>query len=116
MVWGKSNKTSRERYSAYRTNTAYLSAGSASGSIWLPSRKTELLEAERAKDEIRDILSRMIGAQIRYARLGYWVRASIYGYANLPAFDISCLSKAAAEVYLFTQTLSANKRNRSRKN
>lgn len=51
-------------------------------SVFSPSRKTELLEAERAKDEVRDILSRMIGAQIRYARLGYWVRASIYGYVN----------------------------------
>ena len=51
-------------------------------SVFSPSRKTELLEAERAKDEVRDILSRMIGAQIRYAQLGYWVRASIYGYKN----------------------------------
>ena len=51
-------------------------------SVFSPSRKTELLEAERAKDEVRDILSRMIGAQIRYARLGYWVRASIYGFIN----------------------------------
>ena len=51
-------------------------------SVFSPSRKSELLEAERAKDEVRDILSRMIGAQIRYARLGYWVRASIYGFKN----------------------------------
>ncbi len=47
-----------------------------------PSRKTELLEAERAKDEIRDIMSRMIGAQIRYTRMGYWVRKAPYGYTT----------------------------------
>lgn len=51
-------------------------------SVFSPSRKTELLEAERAKDEVRDILSRMIGAQIRYAQLGYSVRAAIYGFRN----------------------------------
>ena len=32
----------------------------------------ELLTAERAKDEVRDIETRMIGAAIRYVRLGYW--------------------------------------------
>ena len=45
-----------------------------------PSRKTELLEAERAKDEVRDILTRMIGSEIRYTQLGYWSRGAIYGY------------------------------------
>jgi DNA invertase Pin-like site-specific DNA recombinase len=45
-----------------------------------PSRKTELLEAERAKDEVRDILTRMIGSEIRYTQLGYWSRAARYGY------------------------------------
>ncbi|HKU18775.1 MAG TPA: recombinase family protein [Candidatus Saccharimonadales bacterium] len=48
-------------------------------SEYSPSRKTELLEAERAKDEVRDILSRMIGAQVRYTRMGYWMRSSPYG-------------------------------------
>ena len=48
-----------------------------------PSQKSELLEAERAKDEIRDIQTRMIGAQIRYARMGYWVRRSLYGFDNV---------------------------------
>ena len=40
-----------------------------------PSRKTELLEAERAKDEVRNILTRMIGSEIRYFEhviLGYY--------------------------------------------
>ena len=35
-------------------------------STYSPSRKSEMLEAERSKDEVRDILSRVIGAEIRY--------------------------------------------------
>lgn len=49
-------------------------------SVYSPTKKSEILEAERAKDEVRDIQTRMIGAQIRYARMGYWVRPAIYGY------------------------------------
>ena len=49
-------------------------------SVYSPSKKSEILEAERSKDELRDIMTRMIGAQVRYARLGYWVRAAPYGY------------------------------------
>lgn len=48
-------------------------------SVYSPTLKTELLEAERSRDEIRDIMSRMIGAQIRYCRMGYWVRGDLYG-------------------------------------
>ena len=48
-------------------------------SVYSPSRKTELLEAERAKDEVRDILSRMIGSEIRYTQIGYWMRKAPYG-------------------------------------
>jgi site-specific DNA recombinase len=51
-------------------------------SVYSPTKKAEILEAERAKDEIRDIMSRMIGAQIRYARMGYWVRRPLYGFNN----------------------------------
>lgn len=51
-------------------------------SEYSPSKKTEMLEAERASDEIRDIMSRMIGAEIRYARLGYWVRMAPYGFVT----------------------------------
>ena len=51
-------------------------------SVYSPSKKAEILEAERAKDEIRDIMSRMIGAQIRYARMGYWVRRPLFGFDN----------------------------------
>ena len=49
-------------------------------SEYSPSRKTELLEAERANDELRDILSRMIGSEIRYTQLGYWAREAPYGF------------------------------------
>jgi hypothetical protein len=52
-------------------------------SEYSPSQKTEFLEAERAKDELRDIMSRMIGAEIRYTRLGYWMRRPPYGYQNV---------------------------------
>ncbi|OGM74833.1 hypothetical protein A3H21_00480 [Candidatus Woesebacteria bacterium RIFCSPLOWO2_12_FULL_42_8] len=47
-----------------------------------PSFITELLEAERAKGEVRDILTRMIGAEVRYVRMGYRVRPAPPGYQN----------------------------------
>lgn len=52
-------------------------------SEYSPTKKAEMLEAERAKDEVRDIQTRMIGAQIRYARLGYWVRRALHGFDNI---------------------------------
>ncbi len=52
-------------------------------SEYSPTKKAEILEAERANDEIRDIQTRMIGAQIRYARMGYWVRRPLYGFDNV---------------------------------
>jgi hypothetical protein len=51
-------------------------------SEYSPSQKMEFLEAERAKDELRDIMSRMIGAEVRYTRLGYWMRGAPYGYVS----------------------------------
>ncbi len=45
-----------------------------------PTQKSEYLEAERAKDEMRDIMSRMVGAEIRYTQLGYWMRQPHYGF------------------------------------
>jgi hypothetical protein len=51
-------------------------------SEYSPSWTTELLEAERAKAEVRDILTRMIGASIRYVRMGYRVRPAPMGYIN----------------------------------
>lgn len=53
-----------------------------SWSVYSPTKKAEILEAERAKDEMRDIMSRMIGAEIRYVRMGYRVRQAPYGYQN----------------------------------
>ncbi len=54
-------------------------------SVYSPTQKSELLEAERAKDEMRDIMSRMIGAEIRYVRMGYRVRSAPFGYINIKA-------------------------------
>ncbi len=47
-----------------------------------PTWTTELLEAERAKSEVRDILTRLIGAEINYVRMGYRVCAPPFGYIN----------------------------------
>jgi site-specific DNA recombinase len=51
-------------------------------SKYSPSKKSEILEAERAKDELRDIMSRMIGAEIRFTQLGYWMRQPPYGFVS----------------------------------
>jgi site-specific DNA recombinase len=51
-------------------------------SDYSPSFKSEILEAEHAKDELRDIMTRMIGAQIRYTQLGYWMRRPPYGFVS----------------------------------
>jgi len=37
---------------------------------------------QRAKDEIRDIQTRMIGAEIRYVRMSYWIRRPLFGFNN----------------------------------
>ncbi len=52
-------------------------------SEYSPSWITELLEAERAKAEVRDILTRMIGAEINYTRLGYKTRQPQMGFINV---------------------------------
>jgi site-specific DNA recombinase len=51
-------------------------------SLYSPSKKSEILEAERAKDEMRDIMSRMIGAEIRYTQMGYWMRQPPFGFVS----------------------------------
>ncbi len=51
-------------------------------SDYSPSFKSEILEAEHAKDELRDIMTRMIGAEIHYTRLGYWMRQPPYGFIS----------------------------------
>jgi len=49
-------------------------------SEYSPTKKAELLEAERANDEMRDIMSRMIGAEVRYTRMGFWMRQPPFGF------------------------------------
>lgn len=49
-------------------------------SVYNPSHVAEILEAEKAHDEIRTILTRLIGSEIRYARMGYWVNYAPDGY------------------------------------
>lgn len=66
--------------SSQKVNTLEHLGVSFNWSVYSPTKKAEILEAERAKDEMRDIMSRMIGAEIRYARMGYWVRMAPYGY------------------------------------
>ena len=51
-------------------------------SKYSPSKKSEILEAERSKDELRDIMSRMIGAEIRYTQLGFWMRQPPFGFVS----------------------------------
>lgn len=45
-----------------------------------PTWTTELLEAERAKSEVRDILTRLIGSEINYVRMGYRICSPPFGY------------------------------------
>lgn len=68
---------------AQKVNTLEHLSISYKWSEFDPTKNSEMLEAERASDEKRDILTRMIGAQIRYARLGYWVRSAPLGYVNV---------------------------------
>ena len=51
-------------------------------SIYSPSEAAELLEAHRGKQEVRDILTRMIGAEIKLTQDGYKVRQPADGYIN----------------------------------
>lgn len=51
-----------------------------------PTATAQLVEAQRAKDEVTDILTRMIGAEIRLVKEGYKVRAPHDGYRNKTIF------------------------------
>ena len=68
--------------SAEKVNTLDHLGFAYKWSEYSPSKKTEILEAERAKDELRDIMSRMIGAEIRYTQVGYWMRQPPFGYKS----------------------------------
>jgi site-specific DNA recombinase len=45
-----------------------------------PTRMNEILMAEHYKKDRQDILTRLIGAEIRYSRAGYWIGGYVYGY------------------------------------
>jgi len=51
-------------------------------SSYYPSETAELIEATRAKAEVRDGLTRMIGAEIYYTREGYHMAQANDGYVN----------------------------------
>ena len=68
--------------SSERVNTLDHLGFSYKWSEYSPSKKTEILEAERAKDELRDIMSRIIGAEIRYTQAGYWMRQPPFGFTS----------------------------------
>ena len=67
---------------AQKVNTLEHLGVSYKWSVYDPTKNSEILEAERASDEKRDIMSRMIGSAIRYTRLGYWMRRPPYGYIS----------------------------------
>src|SRR6266536_2516418 len=67
---------------AQKVNTLEHLGVSYSWSVYDPTKNSEILEAERASDEKRDIMSRLMGAEIRYTRLGYWMRRAPYGYTT----------------------------------
>ena len=68
--------------STEKVNTLNHLGFSYKWSEYSPSKKTEILEAERAKDEVRDIMTRMIDAEIRYTQVGYWMRQPPFGFIS----------------------------------
>lgn len=52
-------------------------------SEYSPTTTNELIVAEGAKDERRAILTRLIGSEIRYVRLGYPMNSALIGYENV---------------------------------
>lgn len=55
-------------------------------STYSPSEASEMLESYRGKTEARDILTRMIGAEIKLVQEGYAVRRPIDGMVNKKVF------------------------------
>ncbi|GIK84433.1 MAG: hypothetical protein BroJett025_10550 [Patescibacteria group bacterium] len=51
-------------------------------SVFRPSYKAELLEAEKAKDEFRDIMTRLTTGSVNRVREGYAIGSPGYGYVN----------------------------------
>lgn len=48
-----------------------------------PSRPAEVMQAEYARQDVTQILTRMIGQEIRLAGQGYQVRVATFGYRNV---------------------------------
>jgi site-specific DNA recombinase len=48
-----------------------------------PTNTNELIVAEGAKDEVRGILTRLIGAEIRYTKMGYTMGPAPIGYSMI---------------------------------
>ena len=67
---------------AQKVNTLEHLGVSYKWSVYEPTKNSEMLEAERASDEKRDIMSRMIGAEVRYARMGYHMRRPPLGFIS----------------------------------
>ena len=55
-------------------------------SVYSPSEAAEMLTAHQGKQEGRDILTRLIGAEIRLTQEGYKVRAATDGFINKRIF------------------------------
>ena len=55
-------------------------------SVYSPSESSEMLAAHQGKQEGRDILTRLIGAEIRLTQEGYKVRAATDGFKNKRIF------------------------------
>lgn len=41
------------------------------------------MEAERAKNKMRDVMSQMVGAAIHYTQLGCWLYRTHYGFRSV---------------------------------
>lgn len=59
-----------------------------------PTETNEYLVAKQGKDEVRDILTRMIGAEVHYTRLGYWARSCP------PGFELSRIDTPVGQRYI----------------
>ena len=51
-------------------------------SVYAPSEAAEIMEAHRGKQEVRDILTRLIGTEIRLTQEGFQTRQPLDGYLN----------------------------------
>lgn len=49
-------------------------------SDYSPTNTSEILEAERAHNDRRDILTKLIGSQIRYTQLGFHINTNVMGF------------------------------------